>query len=641
MNIKLLCTSLLMAGSFTAASVMAQDNWQDYLPLVRIKQAIAETLTPAELEERRERLARFMATQAAQPPRVGANICGDATNEIGALPFGPLNATTVGSTDNYDLPADTTAPTCTAVATCTGAGPAGSLPRGAIYTGTGTGPDFAHRLRTNQACDITITMDPTGSEDMALIMYPATCSSALADCGCVDDTGVGGVAEQITMTTVANTDFFVVADGYSTGATPPGPAGPFTLSVTSTTPGCQFVGNAMADLSITKTDGQTNANAGSVLTYTISASNAGPAAVTGASVADTFPAACTSVAWTCTGAGGGTCTANGAGNISDSVNLPVGASVTYTANCTTDAATNGVVSNTATVTAPGSVMEINPANNTATDTTTVAPAADLAITKTDGQTNANAGSVLTYTISASNAGPAAVTGASVADTFPAECASVAWTCTGAGGGTCAANGAGNISDSVNLPVGASVTYTANCTTGPATNGVVSNTATITAPGGVTDINPANNTATDTTTVTLQPGVLTTAPAATINFGGQNVGAGANSTLTISNTGAGPLQVTGIAAPTAPFSVVAGGTCAATPFTLAAGASCTVIYRFQPSVAGPFSQAIAISSDGGNVTVTLSGSGVLAIPLNTLSNWSLGLLGLLLVGSVVMVLRRQN
>ena len=61
-----------------------------------------------------------------------------------------------------------------------------------------------------------------------------------------------------------------------------------------------------------------------------------------------------------------------------------------------------------------------PGNNSATDTDTMAPQADLAITKTDGVTTATAGGSVTYTITASNAGPSNATGATVADTFPAS-----------------------------------------------------------------------------------------------------------------------------------------------------------------------------------------------------------------------------
>jgi len=259
---------------------------------------------------------------------------------------------------------------------------------------------------------------------------------------------------------------------------------------------------AQADLAITKTDGVTTATPGGSVTYTIVASNAGPSAATGASVADTFPASLTCT-WTCVGAGGGTCTASGSGNISDTVNLPAGGSVTYTASCTISPSATGTLSNTATVAAPGGVTDPNPGNNSATDTDTLGAQADLAITKTDGVTTVTAGGSVTYTIVASNAGPSAATGASVTDTFPASL-TCTWTCVGSGGGTCTASGSGNIGDTVNLPAGGSVTYTASCTLSPSASGTLSNTATVAAPGGVTDPTPANNSATDTDTISAAP-----------------------------------------------------------------------------------------------------------------------------------------
>jgi uncharacterized repeat protein (TIGR01451 family) len=198
------------------------------------------------------------------------------------------------------------------------------------------------------------------------------------------------------------------------------------------------------------------------------------------------------------GAGGGTCTAAGSGNINDSVNLPAGGSVTYTASCTIAAAATGTLSNTATI--ASGVTDPNPANNAATDTDTLTPQADLAITKTDGQTTVLAGATITYTIVASNAGPSDAPGSTVADTLPAAITGATWTCVGAGGGTCTAAGAGNISDVVNLPAGGSVTYTVAGTVAAGTTGTVSNTATVAAPAGVTDPTPGNNSATDTDTV---------------------------------------------------------------------------------------------------------------------------------------------
>jgi uncharacterized repeat protein (TIGR01451 family) len=53
---------------------------------------------------------------------------------------------------------------------------------------------------------------------------------------------------------------------------------------------------------------------------------------------------------------------------------------------------------------------------------------------------------------------------------------------------------------VNLPAGGSVTYTVNGTIDGAFLGLLSNTATVTIGGGVTETNPANNSATDNTDV---------------------------------------------------------------------------------------------------------------------------------------------
>ncbi len=247
----------------------------------------------------------------------------------------------------------------------------------------------------------------------------------------------------------------------------------------------------------------TTATAGGSVTYTIVVSNAGPNAASGASAADAFPAACASVSYTSVAAGGaGGNTAAGSGNINDTLNLPSGSSVTYTASCTLSGSATGTLVNTATVTAPVGVADPSPGNNSATDTDVVGLQADLSLSKTDGVTTATAGSSVTYTIVVSNAGPSAATGASAADTFPAACASVSYTSVVAGGATGnTAAGSGNINDTLNLPSGSSVTYTATCTLSGSATGTLDNTATVTAPVGVVDPNPANNSATDSDTIT--------------------------------------------------------------------------------------------------------------------------------------------
>ncbi len=273
-----------------------------------------------------------------------------------------------------------------------------------------------------------------------------------------------------------------------------------------------------ADLSITKTDGVTSVNAGGTTTYTIVASNAGPDPVTGASVADTFPAALTCT-YTSVAAGGATGnTAAGAGNINDvALNLPVGSSVTYTASCTISAAATGTLVNTATVSS--AAIDPVPGNNSATDTDTIIPigcqgggncTADLSITKTDGLTTVNPGQMITYTIVASNLGPTGVNGAIVTDNFVPAISTPAptWTCVGAGGGTCPAGGSGNINALVNLPVNGTATFTVMATVSPTATFAFSNTARITPPVGATDPVPGNNSARDTDAVCTAPGPTT-------------------------------------------------------------------------------------------------------------------------------------
>src|SRR6185436_5136640 len=134
-------------------------------------------------------------------------------------------------------------------------------------------------------------------------------------------------------------------------------------------------------------------------------------------------------------------------------------SATFVATGTLQASASGTLSNTATVTAPSGFIDPNLANNSATDADTVIRVADLSISKTDGRTTASPGQPLTYTIVAGNVGPSDVTGANVSDPLPTALVAATWTCIGAGGGTCAAAGTGSIDDTVDLPAGASVTYT--------------------------------------------------------------------------------------------------------------------------------------------------------------------------------------
>ena len=256
-----------------------------------------------------------------------------------------------------------------------------------------------------------------------------------------------------------------------------------------------------ADLSITKTDGVATYTPGGALTYTIAVINNGPNAVAGAAVTDNFPAQITSATWTCTPSGSASCTASGSGSINQTVNLPVGSSVTYTVNATISAGATGSLTNTAMVSS--AVTDPVSGNNSASDTDTQISvlSADLSITKTDNVATYVTGGTLTYTIEVTNNGPDDVNSAAVIDNFPAQVASANWTCAVVtGSATCTASGTGNISDSVNLPAGSSISYTVNVTIAPGATGSLTNTATV--GSSVADPAPGNNSATDTDTQSI-------------------------------------------------------------------------------------------------------------------------------------------
>jgi len=164
-----------------------------------------------------------------------------------------------------------------------------------------------------------------------------------------------------------------------------------------------------------------------------------------------------------------------------------------------------ILTNSATVTAT--------VTNTLTSTATFTPIppsnVDLRITKTDNVTTYTPGGApLVYSIVVTNpTGPSNAIGAIVRDTFPAQITSAVWSCNPAGGAACTANGSGNINDTVNIPVGGSLTYSVTGNTSPNAAGTIDNVASVIAPTGFTETAPGDNSATDSDTSTSgEPGI---------------------------------------------------------------------------------------------------------------------------------------
>ena len=145
---------------------------------------------------------------------------------------------------------------------------------------------------------------------------------------------------------------------------------------------------------------------------------------------------------------------------------------------------------------PAGVLEPTPDDNTATDIDGQDSHSDLAVDKDDGVTIISPSTTITYTIQVDNLSPSDVTGATFEDLIPAEIDSWTWTCVHAGGASgCdpAASNSSDFSDIVNLPAGATITYTVVAEISAAASGTLTNTATISVPAGVTDDDLSNNT----------------------------------------------------------------------------------------------------------------------------------------------------
>lgn len=129
---------------------------------------------------------------------------------------------------------------------------------------------------------------------------------------------------------------------------------------------------------------------------------------------------------------GSRCTPQGFGDLFDVVDVVAGGSVTYLIEATLAPAAVGTLTNVASVVAPGGTVDPVPANDEAVLVLDLVPNVDLAMIKTDGQTEAIPGLPLSYTITISNAGPSDLVGGEIEDLFPSIFVDVEWTCVASG-----------------------------------------------------------------------------------------------------------------------------------------------------------------------------------------------------------------
>lgn len=170
---------------------------------------------------------------------------------------------------------------------------------------------------------------------------------------------------------------------------------------------------APLNVSITKI-GPTSAAVGDEMTYTLTATNAGPGAASNVAVSDTLP-----IGMTVVNAGGGVVSGSAASGFV--VTWPeiatLAAAATRTLTLVVQAASAGAFVNVARVTTTSPETDVG--DNRSTITTTVAAPIDVAITKRISGGSATEGAEITYELTASKASEVLAPGVVIADTLPA------------------------------------------------------------------------------------------------------------------------------------------------------------------------------------------------------------------------------
>ncbi len=232
------------------------------------------------------------------------------------------------------------------------------------------------------------------------------------------------------------------------------------------------------DLVVTKTVNNPTPIMGNNVTFTITAKNNGPSDATGVSIADILPAGYTFVSATTTAGTSWTSPNWTIGNLAN------GATATLTITATVN--TVGPYGNTAMI----SGLQVDPVsgNNSTTITPVPIPKTDLQIVKSVNNSTPDAGQVIVFTLTATNAGPSNATGVTVTDLLPSGYTFVSITPSAA-----SYNSATGVWTIGNLANGTSISL--NITVSVKGSGNYANNATINPNPTEHDPDLANNTAT--------------------------------------------------------------------------------------------------------------------------------------------------
>lgn len=196
------------------------------------------------------------------------------------------------------------------------------------------------------------------------------------------------------------------------------------------------------DISFSKAVTPTTVLQGQTVFYTLTASNPGPGVVREVAIQDTFPAGVASASWSCSVQSTGSSTIvttscgttpTGTGNINNTVSLSLGASVRYNVTATLSSTFSGTLTNAGRATITSVATDPDPSNNTQTVSSSVTPAGNIGVTKSNAVGTLTAGQTTSYTITVSNSGPGNATNTVVTDPATTGLSCTTVTCSVASG----------------------------------------------------------------------------------------------------------------------------------------------------------------------------------------------------------------
>ena len=290
----------------------------------------------------------------------------------------------------------------------------------------------------------------------------------------------------------------------------------------SSAPTASSVLRRVSDISVTKTSAASNYTPGESGSFIVTVTNDGPSDAPGLTLVDSAPSGMTIGNWNCTPQA--QCPVNsGSGNLSQSLNLAAGVTLTYTLPATfASSATANPLVNTASVTVPASLNDPDTADQQASVSLTRDAQVDLSVAfpstglpssyvpGTDGTT---------ISFSVANAGPSNARNAALTLDWTSAVSAVSWSCAPTSACT-PSSGTADIAATVDLAAGASAVVSATLDFNPGARADLALEPQIAAASDETDTDADNDSDSLTLAVDRRADiqVTKTASSATVNPG---------------------------------------------------------------------------------------------------------------------------